>query len=110
MGSSISYSKAALCDLDNIWNHIAHELQNPSAAKRVVDKIMDAVDQLKVFPEMGPLLSAIAGENTGYRFLVSGSYMVFYRLHGKNVYVDRILYGRRDYLRILFGTIPNEDT
>ena len=49
MGSNIRYSTQALHDLDDIWEHIAHELQNPSAAKRVVDKIMDAVDQLKMF-------------------------------------------------------------
>ena len=110
MGSNIRYSTQALHDLDDIWEHIAHELQNPSAAKRVVDKIMDAVDQLKMFQEMGSPLSAIAGENAGYRFLVSGSYMVFYRPHGGDVYVDRVLYGRRDYLRILFGPIPGEDT
>ena len=41
MGSNIRYSTQALHDLDDIWEHIAHELQNPSAAKRVVDKIME---------------------------------------------------------------------
>ena len=50
MGNNIRYSKEALRDLDDIWDHIAQELQNPSAAKRVVDRIMDAVDQLKTFP------------------------------------------------------------
>jgi hypothetical protein len=29
--------------------------------------------------------------------------MTFYRVHGNDVYIDRILYGRRDYLRILIG-------
>ena len=54
-------------------------------------------------------LSAVAVENGDYRFLVSGNYMIFYRPHGSDVYVDRVLYGRRDYLRILFGDISSEE-
>ena len=98
MGSNIRYSTQALHDLDDIWEHIAHELQNPSAAKRVVDKIMDAVDQLKMFPEMGSPLSAIAGENAGYRFLVSGSYMVFYRPHGCQRRYEIVRKRRRNFV------------
>ena len=29
--------------------------------------------------------------------------MTCYRVHGNDVYIDRILYGRRDYLRSLIG-------
>lgn len=29
--------------------------------------------------------------------------MAFYHVHNEEVMVDRILYGRRDYLSILFG-------
>ena len=54
---------------------------------------------------MGSPLAAVTVESGDYRFLVSGSYMVFYRPHGSDVYVDRGLYGRRDCLRILFGAI-----
>ncbi len=110
MRSNIRYSKEALRDLDDIWDHIAHELQNPSAAKHTVDKIIDAVSRLEDFPEMGSPLSAVVYDSSGYRFLVSGNYMVFYRPHGSNVYVDRVLYGRRDYLRILFGEISGGNT
>ena len=28
--------------------------------------------------------------------------MVFYRANGNDIYIDRVLYGRRDYLRVLF--------
>lgn len=29
--------------------------------------------------------------------------MIFYHISGETVWIDRILYGRRDYLAILFG-------
>ena len=36
--------------------------------------------------------------------------MVFYHIHIEEVMVDRILYGRRDYLSILFGEELTEES
>lgn len=96
--------------MDEIWDYIVSELQNRSAAERTVNRIMDAVDQLEDFAEIAAPLSSIADVEGDYRVLVTGSYLIFYRAHGKEVYVDRILYGRRDYLRILFGDMADEET
>ena len=108
MKNKIHYSPESRRDLDDIWDYIVSELQNRSAAEHVVDRIMDAVDQLKNFAEMETLLSSIADVGTDYRFLVSGNYMVFYRVQDSDVYIDRVLYGRRDYLRILFTDIQSD--
>ena len=61
--------------MDDIWDYIVSELQNRSAAERVINRIIDAVDPLKNFAEMGTPLSSIADIGTDYRFLVSGNYM-----------------------------------
>jgi plasmid stabilization system protein ParE len=37
----------------------------------------------------------------GYRFLVTGNYLSFYHIDGADISIDRILYGRRDYLSVL---------
>ena len=108
MKNKIHYSPESRRDLDDIWDYIVSELQNRSAAEHVIDRIMDAVDPLKNFAEMGTPLSSIADVGTDYRFLVSGNYMVFYRVQGSDVYIDRVLYGRRDYLRILFTDIQSD--
>ena len=108
MKNKIHYSAEARRDLDDIWDYIVTDLCNDSAAERVVSDIMDAVDQLENFSEMGALLALIANVDSDYRFLVSGNYLIFYRVSGMDVYVDRILYGRRDYLRILFGDTQAE--
>ena len=88
--------------MDDIWDYIVSELQNRVAAERVVDRILDAVERLKDFAEMGALLSSVADVGGDYRFLVSGNYRVFYSVNGRDVFIDRVLYGRRDYLRVLF--------
>ena len=110
MKNKIHYSSESRRDLDDIWDYIVSELQNRSAAECVIDRIMDAVDPLKNFAEMGTLLSSIADVGTDYRFLVSGNYMVFYRVQGNDVYIDRVLYGRSDYMSVLFKDLLREET
>ena len=48
------------------------------------------------------LLSSIADTESDYLFIISGNYISFYRAYGNEVYIDRILYVRHDYMRILF--------
>ena len=64
---------------------------------------------LEQFPEAGTSV-LIPGSPAAYRYLVCGSYMVFYHIHIEEVMVDRILYGRRDYLSILFGEELTEES
>lgn len=110
MKNKIHYSPESRRDLDDIWDYIVLELQNRSAAERVIDHIMNAVDPLKYFAEMGSPLSSIADVGTDYRFLVSGNYMVFDRVQGCDVYIDRVLYGRSDYMSSLFKDSLREET
>lgn len=101
MKNKVHYSDLALRDMDDIWDYIVSELQNPIAAAQVVDKIMDDVEQLERFPQLGtPVPSADLDRE--FRYLTSGSYMIFYHVRSTEVYIDRVLYGRRDYLRVLF--------
>ena len=109
MKNKIHYSPESRRDLDDIWDYIVSELQNRSAAERVIDRIMNAVDPLKNFSEMGTPLSSIADVGTDYRFLVSGNYMVFYRVQDSDVYIDRVLYGRSDYMSALFKDLLCEE-
>ena len=111
MKSKLHYTPEARRDSDEIWDYIARELQNRPAADRVIDAILDEADRLVDFPELGTPLSAIADlrNDEGYRYLTSGSYMIFYRTAGRDVYIDRILYGGRDYLRAL-GLEPSPET
>lgn len=72
---------------------------------------MDIVDEMENFSEIGALLSSVTDIESDYRFLTSGNYMVFYRVNGQDVYIDRVLYSRRDYLRILFpDPLQNDNT
>ena len=47
--------------------------------------------------------AAKTGREIDLRALLSGNYFLFYRVENEAVQVARILDGRQDYLRVLFG-------
>ena len=98
-------SPEAMTDLQAINDYISIEFDSPAAAQNVVSKIVKAIKNLGQFPEIGTPLTFIVDIQTDYRYLVSGSYMTFYRYDDDTVYVLRVLYGKRDYLGILFAEV-----
>lgn len=100
--NKLYYSPEVRQDLEEIYEYIQTELSNPQAADTLITEILDAVDDLNDFPESGALLNLIIKEAPGYRYLVVKNYLIFYRFEEHTIYVDRILYGRRNYLKILF--------
>ena len=109
MENNLIYTTRSRQDLDDIWDYISFDLQNLPSAERILNRIMDAAEQLKLFPESGALLSSVAPlDHELYldeRFLVSGKYLIFYHAFRNDIYIDRVLYGGRDYLRVCSGTL-----
>lgn len=101
--NNLHLSEEAQNDLIEIKNYIAEELMNESAALGIVSEITNSLRILQTYAEADPSLSSIADIESDYRFIVSGNYITFYRAYGSKVFIDRILYARRDYMRILFG-------
>jgi len=102
-------SPEARKDLVEIKEYIAEKLENPIAAVNVVSRIIQNIKKLIDMPGIGTPLSSKLPFDTDYRFLVCGNYLAFYRYQDETVYVDRILYGRRDYVKILFPEINNDE-
>lgn len=102
MPSRIHYSPMSLKDLDEIWEYISNELMNPSAAENTISGILNSLDSLEEFPETGSKLVFDNGLDSGYRFVIYKNYIAFYHLQNGFVYVDRVIYRKRDYMKILF--------
>ncbi len=100
--SEIKLSPDAISDLRHIREYLAEEFAE-KAADDTLAGIMKRVRQLSVFPESGAPLSSIIDIETDYRFLVCGNYMAFYRVKNDVVYVVRVLYGKSNFMRTLFG-------
>ena len=107
--SNTRYTPEAENDLAEIKDYLTGDLGNPTAAFNTVGKITKRIRGLEQFPEMGARLSSIIGVDTDYRYLVCAGYIAFYRFDGNDVCIVRVLYGRRDYAKLLFGELPPDE-
>ena len=91
MGCKIIFSPQAIADLESAVRFIAKE--NPDAAMRVGNALIDRVSILKDFPLVGSLYP----QRPGVRKLVSRPYIIFYRLRLEENRVDilRFWHGAR---------------
>ena len=90
-------------DIAEIKRYIREELCNPTAADRIAKKIVSAYKGLKTAPFIGAPLDSVLEVKTDYRFLVCGNYLIFYKVKDDIISVYRVMNGRRDYCRQLFG-------
>ena len=102
--SRIVYSRTAIRDLDRVWDDVYEVSRDAETATRYVSDFIEKIDTKALFAKSGSPLY-FKDVFTGYYYVVFKSYMAFYRLEGDMMCIDRIIYGKRDYMRLLFGDI-----
>ena len=72
------------------------------SARKITDKILNSLERLADFPEMGfvPPVKMVA--EAGYRVLAVKDYLCFYRVEEKAIFVYHIVHGSTDYIRRIF--------
>ena len=86
----VRWLRTALANLDAEAAYVARD--DAAVAARLVERIYEAVEQLKQYPSLGR-----AGRVAGTRELVVSHtpYIVPYRVHGTVVEILRVLHGAR---------------
>lgn len=86
-------SNRAEADFREIWRSIA--LHNPDAADRILLRLDDRLQMLRLFPRLGPTRSDI---RKGLRMLVEGNYLILYEYHARRdeVIIVALVDGRRE--------------
>ena len=107
MKFKIRVNPVAIADVQKIKTYIAED--NPQAAARMGNILYSRIEKLADFPEMGASLSSKIDIKTDYRYLVCGTYLIFYKIEGEFISVYRVLNGVRDYLSILFTEELSKD-
>lgn len=86
MGCKIIFAPQAVADLEEAVKYIAKD--NPEAALRVGNALIDAVAILENFPQLGKLYP----KRPGVRRLVSRPYVIFYRINERQQTVEILRY------------------
>ncbi len=103
--AQVIWAEPALQDLDTIADYIA--LDDPKAAKRLVGKVFQKVDQLIGYPETGTRPRELEG--TPYRKLTVSPLLIYYRIEGEREIIVHIVRGERQFNlnRIVFQDPPD---
>ena len=95
-------SAEARRDLKSIQDYISDKQKSPLAALKVVEEILEKIENLIAFPDTGTLLYPKVNFKTNYRYKRAAGYLIFYRHENNELFIDRIIHGKRDYIAILF--------
>ena len=100
---NVQHTESSERDLLDILRYIAIELQEPTTALRMVDTIDTVIENLSHMPHRCPLVDDERLAALGFRKLHIKNYIAFFTVddESQSVYIERILYARRDWLNIL---------
>ncbi len=98
MTRAVRVLRRAQLDLQEICDYLSRDA--PSSADSFIDALLDAIGSLDELANRGKPRDPIL-RRKGYRYLVHGSYLVFYKVTPKQVRVYRVIHGKRAYQDIL---------
>jgi len=86
-------------DLDEIYFYISED--SPDRAEKMVNTILERVEQLEKFPHSGVTVADKVEVKGDYRMIVVNPYLVFYRVIKDDIFIYRVLHGKRFYQALL---------
>jgi plasmid stabilization system protein ParE len=87
----VVWTEPALSDLDAIADYIA--LENPQAARKLVQRVFQHVAHLREYPDLGSRPEEL--KDWGYRQIVEPPCRVFYRHDQGHVYILHVMRAER---------------
>lgn len=97
MRYNVELTDDALLDLDRVYNEIFKTCLDNKITKDYINGLLDKIEILSDFPESGAPLY-VGRTQSDYRYIIHKSYMAFYHFYNETIFIDRIVYGKSDYL------------
>lgn len=76
------------------------DLVGVKSARNITSKIKAALENLRSFPRMGVEIDEEEIGKSGYRKLICGNYLCFYRVIDDVIYIYHIADGRKEYKQL----------
>lgn len=99
MKRTVRVLRRAQRDLQQIYDYVAREA--PLRAEAFIDRLLEAVESLDQYSERGSTPRDPVLRQRGYRYLVHGEFLIFYKVLSKQVRVYRVVRGKRAFAHLL---------
>jgi toxin ParE1/3/4 len=100
---TIEYLPIAKSDMVDIAKYIGVKLENPEAAERLAEKMIEAAEKLTDMPYKCPVYIPVKPLRHEYLKLIVQNYIMFYWVDEdkKRITIARVVYSGRDYENLL---------
>ena len=100
---TIEYLPIAKSDMVDIAKYIGVKLENPEAAERLAEKMIEAAEKLTDMPYKCPVYIPVKPLRHEYRKLIVQNYIMFYWVDEdkKRITIARVVYSGRYYENLL---------
>ncbi|MCI9487258.1 MAG: type II toxin-antitoxin system RelE/ParE family toxin [Lachnospiraceae bacterium] len=99
----VEITDEALTDMEQLYNHIAYELQAPENAMGQYNRIADEILKLDILPERFRMMDSKPEHSRELRRMPVDNYSVFYVIRENRVIVTDVLYSASDIEKRLKG-------
>jgi len=93
--AGLIWTDPALSDLDAIADYIA--LDKPDVARKYVQRVFDAVEQLQKFPASGSKIPEVA--DLPYRQLIVPPCRILYRINAGDIVILSVMRSERQFVK-----------
>jgi toxin ParE1/3/4 len=104
--AQLVWTEAALSDLNDIAEYIA--LENPQAARELVQRVFSTVECLERHPKSGRIPDELEGGR--YREIVAGPCRIFYRLADAQVFILYVMRSERQLRNFILEDRTTNDS
>lgn len=101
MASRAELAPLAWEDLDAVFVTVFEVSGSASAAERTYEGILDAIERAVPMPASCPSVMGRTGVPCDYRWVQHAGWLAFFHVDGEVLLVDRVLWGRSDWMRAL---------
>ena len=100
---TVEIAEEALVDMEQLYRHIAFNLQSPENAIGQYNRIANAILKLDMLPEYFRIMDSEPEYSKGIRRMIVDNYSIFYVMQGEKVTVTDVLYSASDIEKRLKG-------
>ena len=95
MKRTVRILRKAQADIEEMHRYV--ERDQPEAADRLIERFLNGIESLERVPNRGVLPRDDRLRTLGFRVLVEGEHLIFYKVVRTQVRVYRVIHGQRKY-------------
>ena len=97
----IEFLPNSIIEIDTIADYYLKKV-GALSAQRIVNNIMNAIENLKEFPLIAPKIHDEQLSKEGYRILIVDEFICIYRFIDNVIYIYHIANGRTEYKNLIY--------